>query len=221
MPRPCVPAPRPLGALLAALACAVLLGLPHPGGAAAETIAAGNALLGREKAGTCGGCHGPDGNSSVPTWPKLAGQQSFYIVKQLKDFKYGIRTDPMMSGVAAGLSEQDMADIAAWYSTQKVRPGPGSGNRETGRRLFMEGDPSIGISACAVCHGDAATGAIGLGWGGFPSLRGQHSAYLSKQLRDFQAGRRKNDQGGMMSHIAAKLSPEEIASLSAYLEALE
>lgn len=180
----------------------------------------GDAEAGKGKAMVCAGCHGDDGNSAVPAWPKLAGQQPAYLVKQLQDFKVGIRVDPMMSGVAVGLLPADMQDIAAWYASQAVRPGPGVGDLALGESIYMEGRPELGLSPCAVCHGDDAKGHQGLGHGGFPALAGQQASYTAKQLHDFRDARRDNDYGDMMSHIAGKLSPEEIDALAAWLETL-
>lgn len=87
----------------------------------ANAQAAGDAAAGKSKAASCGACHGPDGNSTNPLWPKLAGQHAAYLVKQLEAFKSGERKDPLMSPMAAGLSEQDMKDLAAYYAAQKPR----------------------------------------------------------------------------------------------------
>ena len=194
---------------------------PAPTASASEQMA-GDAERGRLKASLCSGCHGVDGNSAVTSWPKLASQRDVYIVKQLTDFKQGLRADPMMSGVSAGLSTQDMWDIAAWYSSQPLQTSVGGGTGvELGRQLYFEGRLEVGQPPCAVCHSTDGEGATGLGWGGFPALRSQHAPYLVKALRDFQTDTRTNDQGRMMSHIAKKLTQEEIMSLAAFLETME
>lgn len=196
------------------IAIAMLLSL----GLTAQVFAAGDAESGKNKAATCIGCHGPDGNSFNPIWPKLAGQHPDYIVKQLSDFKAGNRKDPIMAGMAAPLSDQDMADLAAYYATQSVNKAtPDAALAAAGERIYRGGALAKNLAACTGCHGPSGNGNPS---SQFPSLKGQHAAYVAKQLRDFKAGNRGNDLNGMMRDIAAAMSEEEIDAVSAFISGL-
>lgn len=188
-------------------------------GATGVVSAAGDAAAGKTKAMTCGACHGMDGNSMVPTFPKLAGQHASYIEKQLAQFKAGERTDPTMSGMAAPLSAQDAADLAAYFSTQKRVVGAPADMEKAaaGKKLYEGGDAAKGISACMACHGPSGAGNPGAG---FPALSGQHSMYVSKALNDFRSGARTTDPAKMMRDIAAKMSDADIAAVAEYIAGL-
>lgn len=195
----------------AAIAMAMLL-------AATGAHAAGDAAAGKTKSQTCAACHGPDGNSVNPIWPKIAGQHASFIAKQLQDFKAGARKDPTMTAMAAPLSEQDVLDLAAYFSSQSV--GIGSANAEKaalGKKLYQGGNMEKGISACMACHGPTGAGNPGAK---FPSLSGQHQAYVIKALQDFRAGVRGNDLNGMMRDVAAKMSDAEIEAVAEYVTGL-
>lgn len=180
--------------------------------------AAGDATAGKAKAASCGGCHGMDGNSMNPVWPKLAGQHPNYLAKQLKDFKTGERADPTMAGMAAPLSEQDRADLAAYYNSQAVKLGTTPEDElAAGQMIYRAGNAATGVPACAACH--SANGA-GNGPAKFPALSGQHAAYMEKTLKDFRSGARANDAGKMMRNIAAKMTDAEIKAVSAYVQGL-
>jgi cytochrome c553 len=180
--------------------------------------AAGDATAGKNKSATCAGCHGMDGNSANPAWPKLAGQHPQYIAKQLANFKADERVDPVMGPQAKGLSEQDMADLAAYFSAQKVALGSTPEDQlELGQTIYRAGNAASGVPACAACHGP--TGA-GNAQAKFPALSGQHAAYTEKALKDFRAGARANDAGQMMRNIAAKMTDAEIKAVSAYVQGL-
>lgn len=187
-------------------------------GAFGTAQAAGDVAAGKNKAAVCAGCHGADGNSMVPNWPKLAGQHASYITKQLSDFKAGNRNDPTMSPMAAPLSEQDMADLAAYFSSQKVAIGSANAEKAAlGKKLYQGGDSAKGISACMACHGPSGAGNPGAK---YPALHGQQSMYVVKQLQDFRSGARTNDPAKMMSSIAAKMSNEEIEAVAEYIAGL-
>jgi cytochrome c553 len=187
-------------------------------GVAASAAAAGNAAAGKNKSGMCAGCHGVDGNSAAPNFPKLAGQDAQYTAKQLADFKSGARKDPTMAGMAAGLSKKDMDDLGAYYASQKRTPGTASASADAlkkAERLYRGGDAKNGISACMGCHGPTGSGIPPR----FPAVSGQHAAYSQKQLLDFKAGTRSNDSE-TMTRIAFRLSAAEIKAVSEYMTGL-
>lgn len=187
-------------------------------GAVGTVQAAGDAAAGQTKAATCAGCHGADGNSFVPTFPKLAGQHDSYTAKQLADFKSGARKDPIMTGMAAPLSEQDMADLGAYFANQTTVIGTANAEKAAlGQKLYHGGDSARGVSACMACHGPNGAGNPGAK---FPSLKGQQSMYVVKQLQDFRSGARANDPAKMMSSIAAKMSDAEIEAVAEYIAGL-
>jgi len=178
----------------------------------------GDAAAGQQKAASCAACHGADGNSSNPIWPKLAGQHAEYIVKQLKAFKSGARKDPTMSGMAAPLSEQDMADLAAYFSNQTRAIG--SADAETaafGEEIYRGGIKEKSVAACMGCHGPAGGGN---GPANFPSLKGQQKAYVVKALKDFRSGARTTDPNAMMRDIAVRMGDEDIENVAEYIVGL-
>ena len=174
---------------------------------------------GQAKTAACAACHGPDGNSVNPIWPKLAGQHASYIVTQLQAFKSGARNNPSMSPMAANLSEEDMAEIGAWYAAQAVQVGTvGDGvDVEAAAKLYRGGDAARGIPACMACHGPSGAGNAPAG---FPALRGQHAEYTALQLKAYRDGSRDTDPAGMMRNIAKRLSDADIELLSQYVSAL-
>lgn len=187
-------------------------------GTASSAFAAGDAAAGQAKAAACAACHGPDGNSFNPEWPKLAGQHPDYIVKQLKDFKAGVRQNPLMSPMAAPLSDQDILDLAAFFSSQKTQLGEADPNLvAAGEKLYRGGNVASGVSACAACHSPTGTGNPAAM---FPRVSGQYAAYVAKQLQDFKTGARTNDAGQMMRNIAAKMTNEEIQAVASYMQGL-
>jgi cytochrome c553 len=187
-------------------------------GAFGTAQAAGDAAAGKNKAAVCAGCHGADGNSMVPTFPKLAGQHASYLAKQLAEFKAGGRTDPTMGPMAMPLSDQDVADVSAYFASQKVAIGSANAEKAAlGKKLYLGGNSAKGISACMACHGPNGAGNPGAK---FPALQGQQSMYVVKQLQDFRSGTRANDPAKMMSSIAAKMSNEEIDAVAEYIAGL-
>ncbi|MBF0256743.1 MAG: cytochrome c4 [Gammaproteobacteria bacterium] len=184
----------------------------------ATAQAAGDAEAGKAKSATCLACHGADGNSANPIWPKLAGQASNYIVDQLTKFKSGARQDPLMAPMAAPLSEQDMADLAAYFSSQTRSTGTAAAEQvQLGQLLYRAGNSSNGLAACASCHGPDGSGNPAAN---FPSLKGQHAAYVEKALKDYRAGSRSTDPNKMMRDTASKLSDAEIAAVAQYVQGL-
>ncbi len=181
--------------------------------------AAGNAEAGKTKSVVCAACHGADGNSGVnPLWPKLAGQHPNYIIKQLRDFKANKRTEAMMAPMAAPLSEQDIADLAAYFSSQKRSIGEAAADKvAAGEKLYRAGNAANGVSACTACHGP--TGA-GNPLSNFPGLSGQSADYVVKSLKDFRSGDRNNDTAGMMQDVSSRLTDEQIDAVAQYVQGL-
>ena len=196
------------------LTLAALVGLATFGNAQA----AGDAEAGKAKSATCAACHGPDGNSVAPNFPKLAGQHAAYIAKQLAEYKSGERKNATMNGMAAPLSEQDMADLAAFYAAQEVKVGQAAEDKVAlGESLYRAGNAASGVAACAACH--EPTG-IGNPMANFPSLSGQHAEYTATQLKYFRSGERANDAGAMMRGVAGKMTDAEIEAVSQYIQGL-
>lgn len=179
----------------------------------------GDAAAGQTKAAVCGACHGPDGNSMAPNFPKLAGQGNRYLLKQLNDIKSGKRVVLEMTGLLTNLQDQDLADIAAYFSSQKGSVGAADPKLvAAGEALFRGGKLDQGMPACTGCH---SPNGVGNPAAGFPHLGGQHAAYVTKQLTAFREGDRTNDGDTMvMRSIASKLSNKDIAALSAYIQGL-
>ncbi len=195
-----------------------------------HSLATGDIEIGQTKAATCIGCHGVNGNSVVPSFPKLAGQSEDYLLKELKDFKSGARIDAMMTGVVAALSESDMKNIAAYYAAQKTTPGAAKqgANLVLGQKIYRGGKKDTGVTACIACHGPKGKG---IPAAGFPVLSSQHAAYVSKQLKLFrqdsinaQTGAnepsRANDYEGMMINFTKSLTNAEIDAVSEYIAGL-
>ena len=182
--------------------------------------AGGDAAAGQAKAAVCGGCHGMDGNSAVPNFPKLAGLGERYLLKQMKDIKAGDRKVPEMTGLLDALSEQDLADIAAYFNSQTRTEGvaPSKELAEKGRKIYLAGIKSKNIPACMACHSPTGQGNDPAG---FPALAGQHAAYIAKQLKDFRSGERANDgDTKMMRTTAYNLHDSEIEAVSAFIQGL-
>ncbi|MFT4652923.1 MAG: cytochrome c553 [Kangiellaceae bacterium] len=191
----------------------------------AAVQAKGDAEAGKTKSITCAACHGSDGNSAIPMNPKLAGQHQGYLVKQLQEFKLASQTggkegrnNVIMNSQAMMLSEQDMLDISAYFSSQQLKIGETPEDViAKGEALYRGGDAARGITACIACHGADGKG---VNLAGFPVISGQHAAYTQTQLEMFRSGGRNNDLNGMMRGIAVKLTDEDISILSKYLEGM-
>jgi len=185
---------------------------------AANAQAAGDAKAGQEKAGVCFGCHGVNGNSTNPAWPKLNAQHAKYLAKQLADFKSGKRSDPLMMGQVAALSAQDMDDLAAFFSKQSATMGQADKAKVAlGEKIYRGGNSAKGVAACIGCHGPTGSGNPPAG---FPSISGQHADYTVKTLKDFRNGVRTNDMNGMMRNVASKMSDKEIEAVASYMSGL-
>lgn len=187
-------------------------------GSTGSAVAASSVAAGKTKSAACAACHGVDGNSAAPNFPKIAGLDAQYIAKQLADFKSGARKDPLMVGMVAGLSRKDMDDLGAYFSSQKRSMGTTSASTtvlKKAERLYRGGDAKNGIAACMSCHGPAGAGIPPR----FPAVSGQHAVYTQKQLLDFKAGTRSND-GEVMTSIAFRLSEAEIKAVSEYMSGL-
>lgn len=180
-------------------------------------VKAGNAENGKKLATACAGCHGEDGISKTPGYPSLAGQMPTYLYKQLRDYADGSRSDAMMSAIAQGLSEQDSADLAAWYaSLDKQVKGKTANIGDTAERLVFTGDGKRTLAPCFVCHGANGEGEKM----DIPALAGQRQDYLIKSMQDFKAGTRKNDIYQRMRLIAEQLTDKEIIAIAEYYKSL-
>lgn len=185
---------------------------------ATSAMAEGNANAGKELITVCSACHGADGNSLVATFPKLAGQQEGYLLKQLGDIKSGARKITEMTGLLDNLTDQNLTDIAAYFATQKVTTGQADAELvELGRAIYRTGNAATGVPACMACHGPDGKG---LGSAAFPSLHGQHATYTALQLNKFQHGERNNDPSAIMRDIAFKMNYREIEAVSSYIQGL-
>jgi Cytochrome c553 len=206
----------------AAPAAAATTAQPAAAAPAAEAAAAkpGDATAGQAKAAACGACHGMDGNSTDPQYPKLAGQSEQYIVHQLENFKSGKRQNPIMLGMATPLSEQDMHDIGAYFASKTALPGVADQALvEHGQQLFREGDVKRGIPACMACHSIDGRGNPGAM---YPQLESQHAQYVQATLKAWHDGTSwgTDAHSQIMPAIAQKLSTDDIAALASYVEGL-
>lgn len=180
--------------------------------------AAGDAAAGKSKTAICAACHGVDGNSAIGNFPKLAGQNERYLLKQMQEIKDGSRPVVEMTGMLTALSDQDMADISAYFASNTVQIGAAKADLvKAGEKIYRAGVESKGISACTACHGPNGAG---LASAAFPQLGGQHAQYTEKQLKSFRTEERNNDPGKMMRDIAAKMSDKEIQAVSSYIQGL-
>jgi cytochrome c553 len=231
----------------AALAATVALALvqvpahaqtdPNPAGstpaAAAPTASApvdpfahGSIQNGSGKAAVCSSCHGPNGNSANPEWPRLAGQSAAYIATQLRLFKSGVRDNPIMKPLAGTLSDQDVADVAVYYEAQTVSGLEADPSYwKAGSDLYRRGDKARNIPACIACHGPAGRGNLAAG---YPALRAQESVYVVKQLNDYASGARytgtsvatADPNSVMMTTIAKRLTPDDVRNLASYVQGM-
>ena len=180
----------------------------------------GSVEAGRAKSATCAACHGVDGNSVTPDWPMLAGQHANYIVKQLRAFKSGERTDVTMKPFADMLSEQDMLDVAAYFEAQKPTPkGADPSLVNLGQQIYRGGVPARGVAACIACHGPDGSGNP---LAAYPRISSQHAAYTTKQLNAYRVGDRRSDVdvNQMMRNVAGQLFEDEIRALASYVQGL-
>jgi len=197
----------------------VLLTLLLLASPAAAQMVDGDPEAGKTKAQACAACHGANGNSANPQWPNLAGQHADYIFEQLQYYKSGERQNAIMNGQAAGLSTEDMADLAAYYASLEMEVGETSEDLvDLGQRIYLGGIAGKDVPACAACHGPAGEGIPGTG---YPRLGGQKAVYVSQQLQAYRAGERSGyGQASVMNAIAGNLSDEEIEAVASYVYGL-
>jgi len=198
----------------AAEAKAAVPGKPKTDPAIGETLYSnGDATRGVT---ACITCHGPKGQSAVGAWPKLSAQHAAYTAKQLKNFKEGSRANPIMMGMAATLTEQDMQNIAAYLAKQSISQGVAQ-NKDTielGQSIYRGGIAAKGVPACAACHSPTGAGIPAQ----YPLLGGQWAEYTNAQLLAFREGVRKNSS--QMTTIATKLSDQEMKAVADYMAGL-
>ncbi len=198
--------------LVTLLACAPL---------AAMAAWVGDPEAGEEKAAVCAACHGMDGNSTVSIWPKLAGQHQDYATRQSILIREQKRNVPEMYATVANLSDQDLADIAAFYEEQRLEPGVADEELvELGRKIYTAGNHETGVPACAACHGPSGDGIPGAH---FPVVRAQHTDYTVSRLEDYRAGQHHGEDdpySQIMVAAARNLTDEEIQAVSSYIEGL-
>lgn len=203
---------RRLSASFAVLLCGTL--------AATGQAQEGSAEAGQSKSATCAACHGADGNSVTPEWPNLAGQHESYLVRQLMAYKDGERRDVGMQGFASTLSEQDMHDVAAYFSAQTLAPrGADPDLVMLGEQIYRGGIPERGVAACIACHGPTG---MGNPMAAYPRISGQHSAYVLGTLQAYAAGERRSDadMNQMMRNLSELLFENEMRALASYVQGL-
>ncbi len=184
-----------------------------------ESAKTGDATKGKTLSAVCAACHGADGNSSNPDWPKLAGQGEAYIVKQLHDFREDKRAEATMTPMAKGIAtDEDVLHLAAYFSSQKQTGGTANKDKvAAGEKIYRGGIMASGVAACSGCHGPTG---MGNPPAKYPRISGQHAKYIAKQLKAFRSGSRTNDPGKMMRNIAAKMSDAEIEAVAEYIAGL-
>ncbi len=188
------------------------------GFAISATADSGDPANGKTLSATCAACHGTDGNSPSGAWPKLAGQHSVYIIKQLQDYKSGARENAIMAGMAATLSEQDMRDLGAYFSSQKIKYGVADPQYvELGEQIYRAGIRESGVPACMACHGPAGKGNPAAN---YPALAGQHAEYTEIQMQAWKTETRANDSNAVMRTVAGPMTNEQIKAVSNYLQGL-
>lgn len=181
----------------------------------------GDAARGLAKSQTCVACHGVDGNSVIPDYPKIAGQHAGYIIESLHEYREGPggeRDNPIMYGMVAGLSDQDILDLAAYFSEQKTTLGEvDPALLSLGESIYRGGNVEANVPACIACHGPKGEGNYAAN---FPSLSGQNPGYIAAQLHAFRSGTRKGGVNDMMAHVVRRMSEEEINAVASYVSGL-
>jgi len=221
------PAPATATAPAAASTSEATAGAVSAAATPADTpFATGKAASGEAKSALCMACHGPNGNSANPEWPRLAGQSAIYIAEQLRLFRAGIRDNPIMKPLATTLSDQDISDLAVYYEAQTptgLEADPSYW--KAGEALYLSGDRARNVPACVACHGPVGRGNLAAG---YPALRAQQSVYVVKQLNDYASGARytgtnaaqASRNGAMMLTLAKRLTPEEIRDVASYVQGM-
>jgi len=207
--------------VVAMSACLVVVTAGHAMAqdAAKPDLAKGQAVASQ----VCVACHMADGNSAQPENPKLAGQFSEYLHKQLTNFKpqgsaKPERENPIMAGMVANLSDADMRNVAAYYAAQTLRPAAAQDKNlaALGQKIYRGGNLATGVAACAGCHGPAGAGIPKQ----YPRISGQFAQYVETQLKAFRSGTRANDPNAMMRGVAARMSDQEIKAVAEYAAGL-
>ena len=195
-----------------------------------KKIKAGDAVAGEAKSASCAACHGADGNSPVPSFPKLAGLGEKYLFKQLRDIQSKKRDIPQMAGLLDSMNNKDLRDIAAYYNSKtmqisgaktievQVNSGIKVDGLELGERVFRAGNRDSGVPACTGCH---SPNGLGNEPAGYPRLSGQYAEYIEAQLRAYRSGDRTN--GGdtkVMRQVAQYMSDAEIIAVANYIAGL-
>lgn len=211
-------------AILAALALSTSITPIFAETAVKSAVAKGDAAKGQQIASqVCAGCHNADGNSVIPANPILAGQHAEYTTRQLMHFKAqngkpAERSSPVMGGMVAALSPDDMKNLGAYYSTQVPKLGVAKDKSLAagGAKLYRGGNLDTGVPACASCHSPNGAGIPPI----YPRLAGQHADYTATQLRAFRAEQRSNDANNVMRMIAARMSYKEMQAVSEFISGL-
>ena len=214
---PAAPAATPAAPAAAAPASPATPTIPFTNGKVAD---------GATKSAICSSCHGPNGNSVNPEWPRLAGQSAVYIAEQLRLFRSGVRDNAIMKPLAATLSDQDISDLAVYYEAQTptgLEADPSYW--QAGEALYLRGDRGHEIPACVACHGPVGRGNLAAG---YPALRAQQAVYVVKQLNDYASGARysaanpaqASRNGVMMLTLAKRLTPEQIRGVASYVQGM-
>jgi len=186
----------------------------------------GKAADGATKSAVCTACHGPNGNSTNPEWPRLAGQNAVYVAQQLRLFRSGVRNNPVMKPLAAGLSDQDIDDLAVYFQAQTpVGLEADPSYWKEGEALYLTGDTGHEVPACVACHGPVGRGNLA---SGYPALRAQQSVYVVKQLNDYASGARyigpnpaaATPNAVMMFTIAKRLSAQQMRDVASYVQGM-
>lgn len=199
--------------------------------AIADNLVGGDAEAGKQKAAACAACHGADGNSVNPEWPKLAGQHAGYMVAQLKHFAKPQADSPrfnaLMYGQSTGLSEQDRKDLAAYYEQQTITQGQADPQLVArGEKIYRGGIAEKNVAACIACHGPSGEGNAAAN---YPAVASQHATYLVNQLKAYKlgmkdpaaAGARSSDPNQMMRNTAANLTEEDMQAVAQYMQGLK
>lgn len=199
----------------------ILLACASPSHAA--DLLGGDADAGKAKTAACVACHGADGNSVNPEWPKIAGQHATYLYEQMQHFKQPQADSPrfnaLMYGQVQALSDEDMKNIASYYAAQETSPGVADPElAEIGEDIYRGGLPEKDVAACIACHSPAGEGNAAAR---YPSVAGQHATYIVNQLKAYQSGARKSDMNRVMRDIAAGMSEEDMKAVAQYMQGLQ
>jgi cytochrome c553 len=180
--------------------------------------AEGDAQAGKAKTKSCAICHGQDGNSTTPQWPKIAGQHANYLEEQLIGFRSGVRIGKVMNEMAGELSDQDIKDLAAYFSQQT--PVLGETDPKLlphGRKVYRGGIAEAELPACMACHGPNGQGNPG---SGYPLLSGQHAEYIYIALQGYADGLVEGKNSYMMTDIARRMTDRDMRAVATYVEGL-